>query len=396
MPVSESATRFSGSRVLVASSSYPFHRDDYHALFVHEQAKALCRRGAQVRVVTPSTPQGAPGRELWDGVEIERFAYPGRKTLSLTGGEGMVENVRERPAAALAAPALVAAFTVALARASSRWRPDLVLAHWLVPSGLAVALAVRGCPALHIAHSSDVHLLARLPLGAMLCRRLARSGPLLATSEALARRMREARLSDAPLSWHLGVELPAAAARLRPAGARLRVVAMSRLVPHKGLRTLLRAASRVPGVELRIAGSGPLTRPLSEEILGLGLEERVSLVGPVLGDAKGALLASADLFACVPEPRPGAFEDNLPVAVLEAMANGLPILATRTGALPELLEGGAGVLTEPGVEAVAAALRILVDAELRPASAHSRAVAERFSWERSCDRLQEAWRHALA
>lgn len=392
-----SSCAFSGARVLLVSSSYPFHRDDFHALFVHEQAKALRQRGAHVRVLTPAVPEGRAGRERWDGVEVERFAYAGRRTLRLTGGEGIVENVRARPLAAVAAPGLVAALFGALRSACSAFRPDLVISHWLVPSGLAAALATRSCPMLHIAHSSDVHLLLRLPFGRALARGIARSGPVLATSDALARRMTTGGLVESPVSWHLGVE--PGPARARPRGPRrgpLRVVAMSRLIPNKGLRTLVRAVAAVPGVQLRIAGTGPLARPLADEVRVLGLEDRVTLVGKVLGAAKADLLASADLFACVPRPRPEAFEDNLPVTVLEAMAHGIPVLATRTGALPDLLADGAGFLTPPGSAAVAATLGDLVEADLAGAASHARALGERFSWSRSCAALEAAWAAARA
>lgn len=382
-----SRTAFAGARVLFVSSSYPFHRADFHALFVHEMARALVDAGARVRVLTPQTPEGGADEEEWEGVEVTRFRYAGLRHAPLTGGEGMVENTRARPWRALSAPGLMAAF-VSSTRAHGRdFRPDLVVSHWLVPSGLAVALARLRCPTLHVAHSSDVHLLARLPFGGAVGRVLSSSGQVLATSEALAERLRRARVVAHPFVWRLPVVLPTPPAARRRRGAPLEVVAMSRLIDGKGLFTLVRAAAAVPDVRLRIAGSGPLAARLAREIERLGLGGRASLVGAVLGVEKRALLERADLFAFVPEPKPGAFEDNLPVSVVEAMAYGVPVMATAVGHLPRLLAHGGGVLVEPDVASVTAALAKLTDADREALSRRARAAAEPFSRERSLDAL---------
>ncbi len=384
---------FEGARFLFVSSSYPFHREDFHALFVHEMAKALVGRGAHVRVLTPQTPEGGAAVEVWEGVEVRRFGYPGLSVLPLTGGEGMLENARARPLKVLSAPGLMASFFRATRRAVREAPPNVVVTHWLVPTGLAVSLALlrslTRCPVLHVAHSSDVHLLARLPVGRALCRAISSSGPVLATSEALAARLRSARLVDDPIVWRLPLQLPPEPPPRTSSHSSLRVVAMSRLIEGKGLLTLVRAAALVPSVELRVAGAGPLADRLDDEIRALHVEDRVQLVGAVLGDAKDALLASGDVFAFVPEPRTGSFEDNLPISVLEGMAHGLPVLATRVGNLPELLaRRGGGVLTGADVASVARALEALAAEDRSELSQRARETAEGFSVTTSLQALE--------
>lgn len=385
------SSRFAGARVLMVSSSYPFHRGDYHALFVHDLAKALVRHGARVLVLTPQTPEGGPARERWEGVEVSRFPYRGLHRLPLTGGEGMVENARASPLKVLTAPSLMAAFVTATRRAAKSFRPDVVITHWLVPTGLAVALARLRRPTLHVAHSSDVHLLARLPLGRALSRVIAGSGAVLSTSSALAARLSSAQLVRNPTPWHLPLDLPETPSPRGHAERPLRVVAMSRLIEGKGVLTLVRAAAAVPTVQLRIAGAGPLAPRLKEEIERLQLSSRASLVGAVLGEEKSKLLKSADVFAFVPEPRPGAFEDNLPMSVLEAMAHGAPVLATSVGNLPALLaRGGGGVLVEGDVASVAAALDRLAKTDRTHLSRRARETAELYGTDRSLLLLEEA------
>lgn len=378
-----------GARVLLVSSSYPFHRGDFHALFVHEMARALVRRGAEAFVLTPKTPHGGAWAEVWEGVVVERFPYAGLKRLPVTGGEGLLENLKRHPLKAASLPSLFGALLIALRRALCRLSPDLVVTHWLVPSGLAAALVAPSARIVHVAHSSDVHLLARVPGGAAIVRLLAESGPLLATSHTLAARLRALGAGEAVRPWHLGVELPFPRRRRARSGP-LRVRAHARFTEEKGLSTLLRAASLLPDVDVALAGAGPSAPRLREEIAALGLADRARLLPPVLGDKKRAFLDEADVFAFVPRPRPGGFEDNLPVSVLEAMAHGVPIVATRVGALPELLERGGGVLVGPEPEEVAAALGALFTARLLSLGKEARHIAEGYGWDASLRRLEEA------
>lgn len=128
-------------------------------------------------------------------------------------------------------------------------------------------------------------------------------------------------------------------------GQPLQLLYIGRLVRDKGLFELLQALhlARVRGVavELVVAGSGPdeaaLRRcQLAEDLPG------VRFVGPVMDDAKLALLTAADAFVLP------SYAEGLPYALLECMAAGLPAIATRVGAIPELISSGSnGLLVEP-------------------------------------------------
>lgn len=152
------------------------------------------------------------------------------------------------------------------------------------------------------------------------------------------------------------------------------ILAVGNLYPVKDHATLLRALPELPGARVAIAGRGeeePNLRRLAAE---LGIEARVHLLG--LRDDVDRLLAAADLFV-----QPSRSE-GLPLAVLEAMAAGLPVVATRVGGMGEAVaDGETGILVEPGrPEALAAALRrLLGDDVLRERmgrAARTRAQAE--------------------
>ncbi len=368
--------RWEGRRVLIVTSSYPAHRFDYRARFVHDGAVALVREGAQCRVLTPSWGATAQ-REQIDGVEVLRFRYAGHRRRPVAGDRGIPENLRRDPGRVLFVPFFAQAFLRAAKRAAVAWSPDVVLGHWLLPSAVVAASAnLRG---LWIAHGSDTKLLARLPGRRSLTDHLRRSGVIVATSQHLSACLQRAGLGAADAVVPVGVELPPSRS-LAPSSAsgfRLRVAAYGRWVEGKGWPELIAAVGRVDGVRLQIAGDGPLASRL--EALRLRYRDRIELRPPVVGAAaKAEFLRDCDLFAFTGQR--GDREDNLPVSVVEAMAHGRPVLATRVGAMTELLSGGGGWLVEPAVDAVAAALTGLDRAECREVGARARRSAEGRGW----------------
>jgi glycosyltransferase involved in cell wall biosynthesis len=144
----------------------------------------------------------------------------------------------------------------------------------------------------------------------------------------------------------------------------LLVGTVGRLHPQKGFASLLAAVARVrerlPAIRLLLVGGGALRRDLVARAEALGLAEVVIFAGS-RGDVP-EILAALDLFVL-----PSLWE-GLPNAVLEAMAAGLPVVATAAGGTPEVVvDGETGLLVPPGdVTALAEAIeRLLRDPGLR-------------------------------
>ena len=130
------------------------------------------------------------------------------------------------------------------------------------------------------------------------------------------------------------------------AAAPLRLVYIGRLAREKGLfETLLAmkiAHAHGTRARLVIAGSGPEEARLRQLAGELGLARHVSFIGPVFGEHKTRLLGEADVLVLA------SYSEGLPYAVLEAMAAGAPVIATRVGAIPEVvLEGVHGLFVPP-------------------------------------------------
>jgi glycosyltransferase involved in cell wall biosynthesis len=169
-----------------------------------------------------------------------------------------------------------------------------------------------------------------------------------------------------PNGVRLDAALPRAEARAElglEADARV-VGIVARLRPEKQHEILLRAAARLVRQNrpliVCIVGDGPTREPLERLASQLGLQDVVSWAGE-RRDAKRIVSAFDVGVIC------SAWE-GLPVASLEILAAGVPLVSTAVGALPEVLAGGAGLLVEPGDDAgLAAAIAGVLDDRTRAA-----------------------------
>jgi glycosyltransferase involved in cell wall biosynthesis len=151
---------------------------------------------------------------------------------------------------------------------------------------------------------------------------------------------------------------PRANARHRAQGEPLRLLNVAALAPKKRHAELLDAVGRLRdrelAVTLEIIGGGELLAELQEKTRRLGLESVVRFLGARAPTEVAERMREADLFVL-----PSAFE-NLPVVLLEAMASGLPVVATAVGGVPEIVDARAGHLVAAGdvaglAEAIASA-----------------------------------------
>jgi glycosyltransferase involved in cell wall biosynthesis len=163
------------------------------------------------------------------------------------------------------------------------------------------------------------------------------------------------------------------------------------LTPEKGHAVLIDAFARLRAeglpVRLLVAGEGPERPAIEADVARRGLQASVSLLG-LRRDLDRHLHPALDLLALASHP----FRETFPVSVLEAMASGLPVVATRVGSVAELVvDGETGTLVAPGDPgALAAALRGFATRPARRA-AHGAAARERVERRFTLDRMVEAY-----
>jgi len=235
-----------------------------------------------------------------------------------------------------------------LARVARRQRVDHIHAHWASTSATAalVASVVSGIPWSFTAHRWDIpedNLLDQKAGAAQFARTIDARGAreLAALVGAHEHKVR---------FIHMGVVLrPPSPAREREPRGPLRVLLGARFVEVKGHRYALEAVARLKtagvDVSLHCAGDGPLRASVEKYAGTLDVLDRVQFPGFI--DHQELLAQLRDHrwdVALLPSIGTRKSMEGIPVFLIEAMAAGVPVVATETGGIPELLGGGAGVL----------------------------------------------------
>ncbi len=178
------------------------------------------------------------------------------------------------------------------------------------------------------------------------------------------------------------------------------ILAVARLVEKKGLGDLILAADQLRGrghaFRVEIIGDGPLRRVLEARVTERGLKDWVTLRGPQPHEVVCTAYERASIFVLPSVVAGDGDRDGLPVVLLEAMASGLPVISTSVVGIRELIDPDRdGLIVPPhDAPALASALeRLLVDPQLRDclARAARAKIEERFSIDRSADRLLAVW-----
>lgn len=395
------AARANTQRVLYVVSLFPCWSETFIVREIHE----LVRRGVDVRILSLKHPseslvqtdaQALLGRVIYPprGAELAMRALRAVLGSPLQSARELLElsvGLLRDPMALL--KSLVVWFrTLGCLTDLQRLRIEHIHAHWATyPSTAALWLSGRtGVRFSFTAHAHDIFVNDHL-----IRTKLERAAFGVAISSFNRHYLAE-RIS--PLASqvlrvvHCGVQTD----RLRyEPGGRVpgRILSVGRLDPIKGFEHLIDACAQLSadGVsfECHIVGEGPLRASLEQRIERLGLQTRVLLLGAKPQEHVQAAMREASVFvlACVVTPR--GDRDGIPVALMEAMAGGLPVVSTAVSGIPELIiDGVTGRLAMAGdAKALAQGLALqLAD----PLQARQMALAARAHVEREFDVAVEA------
>lgn len=278
-------------------------------------------------------------------------------------------------------------FNIRARSAAGRRTPDVIVAFdwdglFLAPSGAVHIASIKGVIAEEATFERGIPWL-RLTTEAFLERRhVRRADRVLATSRHSAKRLAVdygldpelLRVVPEPIDlarWRKALKAASGAPAETPV-----ILCVAHLYPRKDVATLLDAIGRLPGASLRVVGTGPELARLRAQARRLKLVDRVQFLGHVSFEQLAAEYRQANVF-CLPSRQEG-----FGIVFLEAMAAGLPIIAARAAAVPEIVaDGECGILVEPGNgPALATALeRLLADsAERRRLGEAGRRLVERY------------------
>jgi colanic acid/amylovoran biosynthesis glycosyltransferase len=258
-------------------------------------------------------------------------------------------------------------------------------------------------------HGADAQVDLHKPAHRALTRRmLALATRLLVRSQSLGDRLLALGADPAKIRLHrtgLPLDEIAFTQRRAPADGAWRCIQACRLIAKKGLATSLRAfaefAPTFPRATFAIAGEGPLLRDLRTLSGELGISDRVTFPGFLPQAQLRELYAASHLFLHPSELGPDGDQEGVPNSLLEAMASGLPALATRHGGIPEAVtEGRSGVLVAEGDHAALARAMLELAADparfTRMSAAAAAEVRARFNLAEQACLLGECYREAIA
>jgi glycosyltransferase involved in cell wall biosynthesis len=260
--------------------------------------------------------------------------------------------------------------------AARRFRPDVVYAHFLVPAGLLGALASRA-PLVVTAHGRDVRNIGVFPgIGAATRLVVRRASAVVAVSDYLRREL-ETKIPETRGKVEVvdcGVDLERFRVEPSP-DPPTRFLCVGSLSERKNVLRLANAFGQVGEGTLTFVGDGPLRRELEGR-------DSVKLVGTVAHEDVPSWIARSHVL-CQP-----SLVEPFGLAVLEAMAAGRSVVATRVGGPPEFVTAEAGVLVDPTDEMELARGLAAAAALPRPNQA-ARTAAEGRDVRRQAERVEE-------
>jgi glycosyltransferase involved in cell wall biosynthesis len=376
--------------ILSITTLYPNAEDPTFGVFVENRLRKLNEReGVNVRVIAPvpwfpfSSPSfGRYGRyarvplsERRHGIEISHPRYVqlpkiGTHLSPFLLYQSVLRHLR--------------------AQGATRGEIDVIDAHVYYPDGVAAALLARHLkkPVTVTARGTDLNLYPkRYPL---VGRMIAKAAREVDASITVCAALKEALvdLGAAPESVHVmrnGVDLELFrpvdrdAAQKRWNVSRPTLLSIGHLIERKGHDLVIEALADLPGVDLMIAGDGPERQRLEHLQDRLGVGDRVRFLGVVAHQDLRHLYSAAEALVLA------SSREGWPNVLLEALACGTPVIATRNWGTPEIVTAPeAGLLIDERTpKAIADAARILLEAPQERAV--TRRYAEAFSWEATTD-----------
>jgi phosphatidylinositol alpha-1,6-mannosyltransferase len=395
-------------RILCVTSTFPRWPGDDTTTFILHFAQELIAQGAQVDVLAPHAP-GAKRAEEIDGVPVERFRYirpDSAEDVCYQGGA--LFNIKGSPLTAAKLPALIGSQWAAIRSRARSGKYDVISAHWLLPQGWTAVRAASGVPVVSTVHGSDVFGLSHPVLTRFKRAALAGSAAVTVNStatreavEAIGAPVHDLRLIP------MGTDVTAVADQDRVASWKRNqrqgdgplVVFVGRLIDWKGVDDLINAAAiaskQLPDLRVVIAGSGPLREHLEGQVAELGLTAHVHFAGWLAREDVTALQAAADVVVVPSRTGADGSREAQGLSVVEAMALGKAVIATRSGGIPDAITHGEnGLLVEQNDPAALAAgiVTLAANAELTARlGAAAMTTAQRYSWPASATRFLEVF-----
>lgn len=385
-------------KILFVSNLFPDSTDPVRGRINATLLRQLAKK-AQIRVVAlrPTMPFIGRDYDKLNPCSEDEILQPVYRTVIYIPKIGSRINHR----------LLAARAKVTLHRVQRDFDFDLILCSWLYPDVCGVARLLKGLkvPMVGISQGTDVHQYLEVPFRRkLIIKTLNRIAGVITRSKDLAQRLGAAGVkADKLFPIYNGVDIELFKTSDRrtprkilglPQDSKI-ILYVGNFLPIKNPMLLLRAHAQLTRTlagnppHLVLVGAGPMREQIEEYSQANGTQNRVHLVGPKSSELVARYMQAADIL-CIPSEHEG-----VPNVALEAMACGIPVVATKVGGIPEVIDQPfLGALVDRGDEnALVAALADHLQNRRSgdPIAEH----AQKFSWDTTTDAYLKVLEGAL-
>ena len=354
-------------KILFVAHNFPRHDKDVAGSFLLSLARGLIKRGHSVMAVVPHDA-GLHERDELHGVHIRRYRYAADDAERLAYTGTMAEQVMKSWGSRLQLLQLLRACRRETRRAVTEWNPDIVHIHWWFPNAMAVHTArFGGVPRVITSHGTDLFLLDRVSAARPIAKRvLSRAARVTVISTPLVQRVTDLgvpleRIDVIPMPIDRDI-LESPAVESPPASRALRLLFAGRLIERKGAEYAIRAVKLLNsrGIEcnLTIVGDGHLRVDLDNLCDELDLGTLVHFSGMVPPAEVIDAMRNSDVFLMPAVTDWKGEREGFGMVIVEAMMSGLPVVATESGGIPDIIQDGVNgfLVGERDSESIAAAV----------------------------------------
>lgn len=364
-----------GKKILVLTSTFPRWPSDSELPVVRILSKHLAVKGYDVHIIAPHA-NGAKFIDNSVGLHIYRFPYffPFIAQVLCYNG-GIMANIKKSWLAKIQIPFLIISEFITGLTLTFLKSPDLIHAHWLIPQGLISILIkfITKKPVIISIHGTDV-----FAFGTGFMKNL--NGWILshadnvtvnsfATAQVVISRYKVANIEVIPMGVDQSEFQPGlrdVALKTQLTGQDFFLLSVGRLVEQKGFQYIIRALPRLNSQAIRtklvIIGDGPYKNQLINLTKTYRVTDQVIFLGSVSQDQISRYYASADIFIGPSLDLPGQAAESFGVVFLEALASGIPVIATNVGGIGDIIQDNlTGIVVPPAdPDAIAAAVKNII------------------------------------
>lgn len=324
-------------KLLVTASTFPRWEGDTEPRFVLDLSKALSEY-FDVTVLVPGCP-GAKEEEVLDGVKVIRYHYfPIHQWETLCYPGAIVPRIKEKKVRILLVPFLFLGLWWKLFRILKNY--DVVHAHWIIPQGIVQSFFKKDY--IVTGHGGDVLELNAGILRIFKRRVLTKAKAVTVVSNRLKNKIQEMYHINNVYVQSMGCDFSKFSTQKRIENYfnqqnKKVILFVGRFVKIKGIEYLIEAMGDIDA-KLVVVGKGPLEEELKRK--AKKFEDKILFMEAQGHETLSKVYASSDIFVIPSITLEGGVTEGTPTVISEAMASGLPVIGTKTGGIPEVIQNG--------------------------------------------------------